>query len=94
VPWDGGTALLAVYADRHGGVVTLFAAEVDSFAVTAPEAAAVRGLPTVFWQHGPFAYALNGALPAADLLAIARVAAPRPWTGTQNHTHISGETHG
>jgi anti-sigma factor RsiW len=94
VPWDGGTALLAVYADRHGGVVTLFAAEVDSFAVTAPEAAAVRGLPTVFWQHGPFAYALNGALPAADLLAIARAAAPRPWTGTQNHTHISGETHG
>jgi anti-sigma factor RsiW len=94
VPWDGGTALVAVYAGRQGEIVTLFAAEVDSFAVTAPEAATVRGLPTVFWQHGPFAYALNGALPEADLFALARAVAPRPWAGMQNHRHILGETHG
>ena len=41
-------------------------------------AATVHGLPTVFWQIGPVAYALNGDLAEADLMALAQAATPRP----------------
>jgi anti-sigma factor RsiW len=87
VPWDGGTAVVAVYRGGQGGgdVVTLFAAEAPSFDVSLPEAAPVHGSTTVFWQAGPFAYALNGTLPEAELLAIARAAAPRPWSSLTHH---------
>jgi anti-sigma factor RsiW len=86
VPWDGGTAVVAVYRSGRGDdVVTLFAAEAPSFAVSPPEAAPVHGRATVFWQAGPFAYALNGTLPEAELLAIARAVAPRPWSGLNHH---------
>jgi anti-sigma factor RsiW len=79
VPWDGGTALVVLYRSGSDRVVSLFVAEADSFAVATPQAATVHGLPTVFWQIGPVAYALNGDLAEADLMALAQAATPRPW---------------
>jgi anti-sigma factor RsiW len=94
VPWDGGTAVVAVYrGDRGDSVVTLFAAEALSFAVSPPEAAPVHGSTTVFWQAGPFAYALNGTLPEAELLAIASAVAPRPWSSLTHHPSTEGANH-
>jgi anti-sigma factor RsiW len=96
VPWDGGTAVVAVYRSGHegGDVVMLFAAEAPSFAVSPPEAARVHGSTTVFWQAGPFAYALNGTLAEAELLAIARAAAPRPWSSlTRHRSSTEGANH-
>ena len=76
VPWKGGDALLALYRTGDGGMVTLFATDPGTFDVVAPQLGSVRGAPTVFWQDGHSAYALNGDLPEARLLAIARQAAP------------------
>jgi len=78
VPWDGGAAVLAVYDAGGGRVATLFAAEVETLAASPPRASPGPGLAAVFWRAGPFAYALSGDLPEADLLAIARAAAPPP----------------
>jgi anti-sigma factor RsiW len=78
VPWDGGAAVLAVYDAGGGRVATLFAAEAETLEASPPRASPGPGLATVFWQAGPFAYALSGDLPEADLLAIARAAAPPP----------------
>jgi anti-sigma factor RsiW len=97
VPWDGGTAVLALYGDGSAEgrrVVTLFTAEPGSFAVVAPRAASVHGVATVFWQDGHRAYALNGSLPESELLAIARAVAPRPWAGALEHLHLLGGSHG
>ncbi|MFO1074667.1 MAG: hypothetical protein U1E17_18655 [Geminicoccaceae bacterium] len=78
VPWSGGAALVAVHRTAAGGLVTLFAAEAASFAVTAPQLVPLAGEPAVQWQDGSFVYALNGSLPAGELLTIARHAAARP----------------
>jgi anti-sigma factor RsiW len=94
VPWDGGVALVALYDAGGGRLVTLFAAEAGSFAVDPPRAATVQGLPTVFWQHGRFAYALNGDVPQARLLDLAGAAAALPWTGPIDHPRSLGGTHG
>ena len=94
VPWNGGTAVVELYRTTAGDLVSLFAAEADSFAVTAPQVAAVAGGAAAFWQAGPFAYALTGALPEGRLLDIARHAAPRPWTGFDFSLPIEGATHG
>jgi anti-sigma factor RsiW len=95
VPWDGGTAVVAIYRGGRGDdVVTLFAAEAPSFAVSPPETARAHGRATVFWQAGPFAYALNGTLPEAELLAIARAVAPRPWSSlTPRRSSTEGANH-
>jgi anti-sigma factor RsiW len=84
VPWDGGVALLVLYAVDDDGLVTLFAAETDSFGMSAPQVGADRELTTVFWQAGHFAYVLSGDLSDANLLAIARQAARWPQAGTPN----------
>lgn len=94
VPWDGGTAVVALYRSGADQVVSLFAAEAGSFAVAPPEAASVHGMTTVFWQVGPIAYALNGSLPERDLLAIARAAAPQPWAGFEFNLPTEGATDG
>jgi anti-sigma factor RsiW len=95
VPWDGGVALVALYDAGEGRLVTLFAAEAESFAVDPPRAAAVHGLPTVFWQHGRFAYALNGEVPQARLLDLAGAAAAAlPWAGLFDHPRSLGGFHG
>ena len=94
VPWNGGAALVVLYRSGADQVVSLFAAEAGSFAVAAPEAATLHGLTTVFWQVGPIAYALNGSLPEADLLAIARAAAPQPWAGFEFNLPTEGATDG
>jgi anti-sigma factor RsiW len=78
VPWDGGAAVLAVYDAGGGRVATLFAAEAETLEASPPRASPGPGLAAVFWQAGPFAYALSGDLPEADLLAIARAAALDP----------------
>ncbi len=94
VPWDGGVALVALHDAGGGRLVTLFAAEVATFAVEPPRAAEVHGRPTLFWQHGRFAYALNGALPVAELTRLAEAAAARPWALDRNQPSPSGGTHG
>lgn len=76
VPWKGGDALLALYRASTDQVVTLFATDPGTFAVTAPQLGLVQGAPTVFWQDGHSAFALGGDLPEARLLQIARQAAP------------------
>jgi anti-sigma factor RsiW len=85
VPWGGGTAELVLYRAGADELVGLFVAEAGSFAVAAPQAASLHGLPTVYWQVGPIAYAVTGSVPEAELLAIARAAAPRPWAGFDLH---------
>jgi len=76
VPWDGGAAVLALYDAGGGRVVTLFAAEAETLEASPPRASPGPGPAAVYWRAGPFAYALSGDLPEADLLAIAREAAP------------------
>ena len=75
VPWNGGSALVTLHRAAEGAMVTLFAAEADTFAVSAPQLVRLEGGPTVHWQHGPFTYALTGGLPAEALLTLARQAA-------------------
>lgn len=78
-PTGDGPTLVSLYRFGDGALVSLLAAEAGSFAVTWPQSAAVNGRPTVFWQTGPFAYAVSGDIPEAELLAIARRAVPGPW---------------
>ena len=61
--------MVSLYRFGDGALVSLLAAEAGSFAVTWPQPAAVNGRPTVFWQTGPFAYAVSGDIPEAELLA-------------------------
>lgn len=93
---EGRKGLLALYDAGRGRLVTLFATEADGFAVAGPQLAEAHGDPTVFWQLGHFAYALNGTLPEAELLAVARAAtAMRPWAGLLPFApYASGEDHG
>lgn len=94
VPWDGGIALVALYEAGGHRLVTLFAAESASFAVAAPRAAPAHGLPTAFWQDGRFAYAINGELSEAELLALAEAAAARPHATIIDHPPHPGGIHG
>lgn len=93
VPWQGGVALVLLYDAGRGRLVSLFAAEAEGFAVEAPRAAELPGLEAVYWRQGPFAYALSGPLPPAELLALARAAA-RPLAGFPPSTPTPGGKHG
>jgi anti-sigma factor RsiW len=86
VPWDGGVALVTVYEAGPGRLVTLFTAESARFAVEPPRLATAHGLPTVFWQDGHVAHALNGGVPEAQLLDLARAAAAQPRASQTDHS--------
>lgn len=86
VPWDGGVALVTVYEAGQDRLVSLFTAESTRFAVEPPRLATARGLPTVFWQEGYVAHALNGAVPDAQLLDLARAAVARPRAVQTDHS--------
>lgn len=94
VPWDGGIALVALHDAGQGHLVTLFAAEVQSFAVEPPQAAEVQGHPTVFWQQGRFAYALNGLVPLTELRRLADVAVAQPRPLSRHQPSPMGGQHG
>jgi anti-sigma factor RsiW len=96
VELDAGRAVLALHDAGKGRLVTLFATEIDSFAVVGPEAAAAQGGTVVFWQLGHFAYALCGELPEAELLELAGAAsAAPPWAGIFSLSpSSSGDIHG
>ena len=73
VPWDGGTAVVVLYRSgdgRAGQPVRRRGRQLRRRG--ARRRHTVRGRTTVFWQTGPFAYALTGGLPEPELLAIAR----------------------
>ncbi|TWA72823.1 hypothetical protein FBZ82_102424 [Azospirillum brasilense] len=72
VAWDGGVAVQAAY--RHGGsqLITLFASEVDRFAVTEPQAERIGNVSVAYWQVGTTVYALCGEQPEKEILAHAR----------------------
>ncbi|MDQ2106772.1 hypothetical protein, partial [Azospirillum isscasi] len=72
VAWDGGVAVQAAY--RHGGsdLITLFASEVDRFAVTEPQAERIGNVSVAYWQVGTTVYALCGERPEKEILAHAR----------------------
>ncbi|MFC5353372.1 hypothetical protein [Azospirillum himalayense] len=72
VAWDGGVAVQAAY--RHGGseLITLFASEVDRFAVTEPQAERIGNVSVAYWQVGTTVYALCGEQPENEILAHAR----------------------
>lgn len=72
VAWDGGIAVQAAY--RHGGpdLITLFASEVDRFAVTEPQAERIGNVSVAYWQVGTTVYALCGEQPEKEILAHAR----------------------
>lgn len=72
VPWDGGIAIQVIYRDADGRALTLFAARVDKSEVLPPAVARLDGLTLVHWQDGPYAFALSGDVPAADLMGLAQ----------------------
>jgi anti-sigma factor RsiW len=94
VKWEGGTGLAALYRTGDGRLVSLFAAEAPAFDVTWPRGAVVDGHPTVFWQSGPYAYALSGGMAEAELLDLAQRAVPRPWALFVHHPTNEGVPHG
>ncbi|MGE3292587.1 MAG: anti-sigma factor [Geminicoccaceae bacterium] len=94
VKWEGGTGLAALYRTGEGRLVSLFAAEAPAFDVVWPSGALVDGHPTVFWQSGPYAYALSGGMAEAELLDLAQRAVPRPWTLFVQHPTNEGVPHG
>jgi anti-sigma factor RsiW len=94
VPWEGATALVARYRSPQGADVALFAVEAPDFDVLWPRSANVQGHPTVFWQTGPYAYALSGGVGEAVLLDLARDAGPRPWASFILTSPTQGAPHG
>ncbi|SMH36548.1 anti-sigma factor family protein [Azospirillum agricola] len=74
VPWDEGSAVQVVYTTTEFERVTLFAADDDRFAVTAPEAAILNGVSVVYWRQGHHVYALCADLPPDTLLTLAEAA--------------------
>jgi anti-sigma factor RsiW len=94
VPTADGAGMASLYRLGSGALVSLLVAEAGSFAVTWPQPATVNGRPTVFWQAGPFAYALSGEVPGAELLGIARRAAPGPWPEFDSPSPTEGTPHG
>jgi len=63
-----------VYATEGFERVTLFAADDDRFAVTAPVAVVLNGVSVVYWRQGQHLYALCAELPPDTLLALAEAA--------------------
>lgn len=94
VTWEGGTGVTALYRTGDGRLVSLFAGEAPGFDVTWPRGAMVAGHPTVFWQSGPYAYALSGGMGEAELLDLAQRAVPRPWALFVHHPSNEGVPHG
>jgi anti-sigma factor RsiW len=94
VDWEGGTGLAALYRTGEGQLVSLFAAEAPAFEVTWPRGATVDGHPTVFWQSGPYAYAMSGGMAESDLLDLAHRAVPQPWALFVHHPNHEGVPHG
>ncbi|MBP2316289.1 anti-sigma factor family protein [Azospirillum soli] len=72
VAWDGGVAVQAAYRSGRADLITLFASEVERFAVTAPQTERIGGVSVAYWQVGTTVYALCGALPESEILAHAR----------------------
>jgi anti-sigma factor RsiW len=94
VRWEGGTGMVALFRTEGGELISLFAAEAPGFDVVWPRTARVRGHATVFWQTGPFAYALSGGPSEDVLLDLARKAAPRPWASFVRSPATEGAPHG
>jgi hypothetical protein len=93
VRWEGGIGTAALYRSEDGRLVGLFAGEAPAFDVSWPTGAMVDGHPTVFWQSGPYAYALSGGMTEAELLDLARRAMPQPWASFI-HSTTEGVPHG
>ncbi|WP_448203782.1 anti-sigma factor family protein [Azospirillum sp. sgz302134] len=72
VSWDGGIAVQAAYHAGREGLITLFASEVDHFAVTAPQAERIGDVAVAYWQVGNTVYALCGERSESEILAHAR----------------------
>jgi anti-sigma factor RsiW len=94
VGWQGGTALVALYRTTQGDPITLFAGEAAGFDVLWPRSATVQGHTTVFWQTGPYAYALSGGVEETVLLELAREAGFRPWASFLRTSPTQGAPHG
>ncbi len=94
VAWRGGNALVALYRTAAGEPITLFAGEAADFDVLWPRSATVQGHTTVFWQTGPYAYALSGGVDEAALLELAREAGFRPWASFIGTSPTHGAPHG
>ncbi|MBP2296372.1 anti-sigma factor family protein [Azospirillum rugosum] len=72
VAWDGGVAIQAAYHSSQNELITLFASEVDSFAVTEPQAERIGEVSVAYWQVGTTVYALCGERSEREILAHAR----------------------
>jgi anti-sigma factor RsiW len=86
--------MTALYRTADGTLLSLFAGEAPEFDVTWPRGAVVEGHPTVFWQNGPYAYALSGAMAEAELLDLAQRAVPSPWASFVHRPTNEGVPHG
>lgn len=72
VSWDGGVAIQAAYRSGPNDLITLFASEVDSFAVTEPQTERIGDVSVAYWQVGTTVYALCGERSEREILAHAR----------------------
>lgn len=94
VDWEGGTGMVALFRTTDGQLVGLFAGEAPDFDVRWPRSAHIQGHTTVFWQTGPYAYALSGGVAESVLLDLARQAGPRPWASFLRTSPTPGAPHG
>jgi anti-sigma factor RsiW len=94
VEWEGGTGMVALFRTAAGEPVGLFAGEAPDFDVVWPRAATLQGHITVFWQTGPYGYALSGDVSESVLLDLARQAGPRPWAFFVRTAPTEGAPHG
>lgn len=72
VAWEGGVAVQAAYRFGRSELITLFASEVDRFAVTEPQTERIGEVSVAYWQIGTTVYALCGDQPESEILAHAR----------------------
>ena len=86
--------MVALFRTAGGEPVSLFAGEAPDFDVLWPRSAMVQGHTTVFWQTGPYAYALSGGVAESVLLELARQAGPRPWASFIRLSPTEGAPHG
>ena len=94
VHWEGGTGMVALFRTAGGEPISLFAGEAPDFDVLWPRSAMVQGHTTVFWQTGPYVYALSGGVAESVLLELARQAGPRPWASFIRLSPTEGAPHG
>ena len=94
VPWEGGTGMVALLRIAGSEPIALFAGEAPDFDVLWPRSAVIQGRTTVFWQTGPYAYALSGGVAESVLLDLARQAGPRPWASFLRPSPTQGVPHG